>query len=57
MVLDDFTISVDWGKVGSDGALRNQLLPYDKCTLAVPKGNLPKLDYLQRRRALTTLIE
>lgn len=54
IIKDDFTTWIDWGRVGSDEALRDQLLPYDKQMMTVPKYYAPQLDYLQRRRALIT---
>lgn len=54
IIQDDMTIWIDWDKVGADKALRDQLLPYDAQMMAAPENYPPKLDYLQRRRALIT---
>ncbi len=52
VIEDDFTIRIDWAKIGGDVMLRNQLEPYDGKKLALPKNGVPQLRYLQRRRAL-----
>lgn len=49
---DDFTISIDQGKVGDDDVLRAQLEPYDGQALNLPTKERPQLDYLRRRREL-----
>ena len=49
---DDFTISIDQGKVGDDEVLRAQLEPYDGQALNLPTEDRPQLDYLRRRRDL-----
>lgn len=57
IIKDDLTTWVDWDKVGNDEALRDQLLPYDEQMMTVPKNHPPKLDYLQRRRALIAPVD
>ena len=54
LIEDDFTIRIDWGRVGEDQALRKQLEPYDGKKLNVPAKGAPQPKYLQRRRALVT---
>ena len=49
---DDQTIRIDWGRVGDDQALRNQLEPYNGQKLSAPKKEAARPEYLQRRRAL-----
>ncbi len=49
---DDFRIAVNWKKVGTDAALKALLAPYDHKALEVPSEFSPKVEYLQRRRAL-----
>lgn len=56
IIKDDLTIWIDWDKVGTDEALRAQLLPYDEQMMVAPENCPPKLDYLQRRRALITAV-
>lgn len=57
IIKDDLTIWIDWDKVGNDEALRYQLQPYDEQMMTVPEDHPPKLDYLQRRRALISPLE
>jgi len=52
LIEDDFTIRIDWGRVGRDEALGSQLKPYDGQKLGAPKQEAPRPEYLQRRRAL-----
>lgn len=52
LIEDDFTIRIDWEKVGDDQALRSQLEPYDGQKLRAPEKEAPQAKYLQRRRAL-----
>lgn len=52
IVEDDHTIRVDWNRVGNDDSLRRQLEPYNGTRLNAPAQGGPKLEYLQRRRAL-----
>jgi len=52
LIKDDLTICIDWGRVGNDQVLRSQLEPYNGKKLNAPAEEGPKLDYLQRRRAL-----
>jgi len=54
LVDDDLTIRIDWGRVGHDQALENQLRPYDGQKLRAPPEGAPRPEYLQRRRALVT---
>lgn len=49
---DDFTIRIDWIRVGEDHALREELEPYDGKILCAPIKQPPQAAYLQRRRAL-----
>lgn len=51
---DDLTVRIDWDRVGDDDALISILLPYEGKKIEAPKVGKPKLDYLQRRRALVT---
>lgn len=52
LIEDDHTIRIDWDRVGDDDALRSGLEPYEGRTLNAPAEGGPKLEYLQRRRAL-----
>jgi hypothetical protein len=52
LIHDDFTVRIDWNRVGDDQALRHHLEPYDGQTLKLPEQDSPKAEYLQRRRAL-----
>lgn len=52
LIEDDLTIRINWAKVGNDFVLRSQLEPYDGKKLTPPKAELPRPEYLQRRRAL-----
>lgn len=52
LIEDDHTIRIDWDRVGDDHALRSELGPYAGQTLKAPAEGGPKLEYLQRRRAL-----
>ncbi len=54
---DDFTIRIDWDRVGNDHTLRSQLEPYDGQMLSVPEKGEPKIEYLQRRRELVAPTE
>ncbi|MFY1842675.1 HNH endonuclease [Achromobacter xylosoxidans] len=54
IVGDDLTVHIDWNKVGNDQALRQQLEAYEGRKLDVPTNGAPRLEYLQRRRALVT---
>lgn len=49
---DDLRIAVNWKKVGEDAALKALLAPYDHKALEAPSEFSPKVEYLQRRRAL-----
>jgi hypothetical protein len=57
LIDDDHTIRIDWDRVGDDNALRSQLEPYDGQKLNAPAEGGPKLEYLQRRRALVVPTE
>ncbi len=52
LIEDDLTIRIDWDLVGTDSALRNQLLPYDGRRMHTPTQGAPQPSYLQRRRSL-----
>jgi hypothetical protein len=52
LIDDDFTIHIDWDKIGEDEALRSQLHPFDETQINVPAEGAPNTDYLRRRRAL-----
>jgi hypothetical protein len=52
LVEDDLTIRIDWNKVGQDTILRRLLGPHDGQKLARPKSFAPRIEFLQRRRAL-----
>jgi hypothetical protein len=52
LIEDDFTIRIDWGRVEDDDVLRSQLEPYDGQKLNVPAQEVPKVSYLERRRAI-----
>jgi HNH endonuclease len=54
---DDLTIRIDWGRVGDDQVLRNQLEPYDGQKLSAPAKEAPQPEYLRRRRALVAPTE
>lgn len=57
MIEDDLTIRVNWKLVGDDQALRSELGRYDGKKLDTPKSGGPRLQYLQRRRALVASTE
>jgi hypothetical protein len=52
LIEDDFTIRIDWRKVEDDDVLRSQLEPYDGQKLNTPAQDVPKVSYLERRRAI-----
>lgn len=52
LIDDDYTIRIDWDRIGEDRALRSQLEPYDGRKLNAPASATPKPEYLQRRRAM-----
>lgn len=52
LIEDDHTIRIDWDRIGDDHALRSWLEPYEGRTLNAPAEGGPKLEYLQRRRAM-----
>jgi hypothetical protein len=50
VINDDLTIIVNREKIGQDPTLLSQLEPYDGQKLSVPVREVPKPEYLQRRR-------
>jgi hypothetical protein len=54
VIEDDLTIRVSLAKIGADEMLRQALAPYDGTKVRKPTTAVPKVDYLQRRRALVT---
>lgn len=52
LIEDDYRIRIDWDRVGDDLELRNWLKPYEGKTLNAPTDGNPKVEYLQRRRAM-----
>ncbi len=52
VVEDDFSIRVDWDRVGTDESLRHSLEPYHGRKLNVPELGSPNVLYLQRRRGM-----
>lgn len=52
IIEDDHTIRIDWHRVGDDDSLRSQLEPYNGMKLNAPAEGGPKIEYLQRKRAL-----
>ena len=52
LIGDDFTIDIDWNKVGDDEELRGQLASYEGKKLDTPRVGEPKPEYLLRRRTL-----
>jgi hypothetical protein len=52
LIQDDFTIRINWGKIGKDQTLRSHLKSYDGQKLSAPRKETPQPKYLQRRRAL-----
>ncbi|MEJ7848208.1 MAG: HNH endonuclease signature motif containing protein [Pyrinomonadaceae bacterium] len=57
LIEDDYTIRIDWGRVEDDDALRSQLEPYDGQKLNAPAKEVPKVSYLERRRAIVVPTE
>jgi hypothetical protein len=57
LIEDDHTIRIDRDKVEKDSALRSQLEPYEGRKLNAPATGGPKLEYLQRRRAMSVPTE
>lgn len=55
LIEDDYTIRIDWDKVGDDEGLLSQLAPYDGQKLNAPSKELPKVSYLERRRSMAVL--
>ncbi|MET4330260.1 MULTISPECIES: hypothetical protein [unclassified Bradyrhizobium] len=52
LIDDDLIVRIDGDRVGDDDVLRSNLEPYNGKKIQAPKIGKPKLDYLQRRRAL-----
>lgn len=52
LIEDDLSLRIDRGRIGLDQALKGQLEPYDGQRLTPPAAGLPKVEYLQRRRAI-----
>lgn len=52
VVEDNLTVRVDWGLVGKDKRLAEQLADFDGVKLAAPNSHPPKTDYLKRRRSM-----
>jgi predicted restriction endonuclease len=52
IIEDDQTIRIDSDRLGDDDSLRSQLEPYNGMKLNAPAEGGPKVEYLQRRRAL-----
>jgi hypothetical protein len=52
LIGDDLRVAVNWKKVDGDSALKALLNPYDGVHLESPGKCAPKVEYLQRRRAL-----
>ncbi len=52
LIEDDYTIRIDWNRIGDDHTLQSELKLYEGRTLNVPSEGEPKLEYLQRRRTL-----
>lgn len=50
---EDYSVHVDWGRVGLDMALRDSLKQYDHQKLAVPAAAPPNPDFLRRRLEAT----
>jgi hypothetical protein len=50
---DDYTVHVDWGRVGADGALREALAPIDGRSLTLPDKSQPNPDFLRRRLGIS----
>lgn len=57
LIDDDYTIRINWGRVGHDSALRRQLEPYDGRKVNAPASAPPKAEYLVRRRAISVASE
>ncbi|MCQ4243174.1 HNH endonuclease [Stutzerimonas stutzeri] len=51
---DELTVHIEWSKLSEDEALKNLLAPHDGQKLRSPEAGAPKIEYLQRRRALLT---
>lgn len=49
---DDLSVSVEWGLVGGDKELAQQLASFDGAKLQTPKECPPKIEYLERRRSI-----
>lgn len=49
LVQTDYTVQVEWARVGSDSSLRDALTPLDGLSLAVPETAPPNPEFLRRR--------
>lgn len=54
LIEDDFTVTVDWERVGDDLSLGSYLKAYDGKKLSAPLLYAPRPEYLQRRREQVT---
>lgn len=52
IIEDDYSVRIDFDRIGNDTSLRSQLEPYNETILNVPAEGEPKVEYLQRRREL-----
>lgn len=52
IIADDFTVTVNWEKLGDDHKLKEALQKFDGTKLVAPTSHPPKIEYLQRRREL-----
>ncbi|GAB3676495.1 HNH endonuclease [Salinisphaera aquimarina] len=50
LIEDDLTIRIDWSKIEDDLVLQQQLKLYDGCKITAPTREIPKAEYLYRRR-------
>ncbi|MBK7394201.1 MAG: HNH endonuclease [Chloracidobacterium sp.] len=57
LIEDDYTIRIDWDKIGDDEGLLSQLAPYDGQKLNAPAKEVPKVSYLERRRKIVVSTE
>lgn len=52
IIEDNYSVRIDFNRIGGDSSLRNLLEPYNHTKLNLPTDGAPKIDYLQRRREL-----
>jgi hypothetical protein len=52
IIEDDYSIRIDFDRIGNDTSLRSQLEPYNGMILNLPDEGVPRIEFLQRRRAL-----